>query len=121
MTQDDEESDDLEQFFMTGNFFTDSQTETTSEVYSNFFQHYDEMSTDKIYSSCVTSRYVYGYLLTQLRPYPGSSCSSLKSEGILIDTGAAKISTAENNQFLALKIDNLRASEAYITFDMGLS
>ncbi|POS82721.1 hypothetical protein EPUL_004120, partial [Erysiphe pulchra] len=79
VTQNDEESDDLEDFFRTGNFFSDSQTETTSDF-----------------------------------------------EGILIETGATKVSTAGYNQYLALKrlrptlkIDNSRAGEAHIIFGIG--
>lgn len=52
-----------------------------------------------------------------------SRYSSLKFEGILIDTVAAKISTAGYYQFLALeflrpslKVDNSRAGEAHMTF-----
>ncbi|KHJ31576.1 hypothetical protein EV44_g6102 [Erysiphe necator] len=96
VTQDDEESGDLEDFFRTGNFFTDSQTEITSEAYSDFFPtlrgNFDGYTTD------VSLRdKSIGHLLTQSRPCPGSRYSSLKFEAILIDTGAAKISTAGYN------------------------
>ncbi|POS85141.1 hypothetical protein EPUL_004318 [Erysiphe pulchra] len=125
VTQDDEESDDLEDFFRTGNLFSDSQTETTSEVYSDFFP----TLRGKVdgYTAVVSLRdKSIEHLLTQSRPYLRSRYFSLKFEGILIDTGAAKVSTAEYNQFLALKrlrptfkTDNSRAGEAHIIFGIG--
>ncbi|POS85439.1 hypothetical protein EPUL_003830 [Erysiphe pulchra] len=125
VTQDDEESDDLEDFFRTGNFFSESQTETTLDVHTDFFP----TLRGKVdgYTAVVSLRdKSIEHLLTQSRPCLGSRYSSLKFEGILIDTGAAKVSTAGYNQFLALKrlrpklkIDNSRAGEAYIIFGIG--
>ncbi|KAI1002363.1 hypothetical protein K3495_g5835 [Podosphaera aphanis] len=124
VTQDDD-SEDSEDFFRAINFFSESQNlasiDSSSEIFTTMQGDINGHTAIRSLKDKSTM-----HLLLKSKSSLNSRYSSLKFEGILIDTGAAKVSTAGYEQFLALKrlqpsiqINKLRTEEAKITFGIG--
>ncbi|KAI0994222.1 hypothetical protein K3495_g13960, partial [Podosphaera aphanis] len=121
----EEEDDDLEDYFTTGNFFSEPLNHQSTVLTSEeFAKNHGEINGFIAIGSLIDKS--TKHILTHSDSFMEKPYSSLKFEGIIIDTGAAKISTAGFEQFLALKrlqpeleLNTSRAGEAKVTFGIG--